>query len=177
MVPRSKLHMLAVTAMAFMCALTVSPARAGVDTETLNGLELNVASGSGTTKYLIEFVTITAGGPGTNNWFEVPYLGPSYQANFVNLTGSNLTLSDAGFFISPTQIPLDQLNVTDTPPTGSASSPFSPVPGFDGTLAPGGSFGPSVPELSTMMLLGFAGLALIFRRKSVRASWSVGNVR
>jgi PEP-CTERM motif len=162
MFDRSKLYLLSFMALA--CALFISPARAMVDSETLDGLELNVASGNGTpNKYLIEYVTISSGGQTTNNWFEVPFqsTGPSFQANFLNVGSSNLTLSNVGFFLSDTQIPLDQLNLNDYPVT--------PIPGFDGSLSPGSSFGPSVPEPSTwaMLIIGFAGLGfLAYRRKS-----------
>ena len=124
----------------------------------------NAAPTSSNVKYLIEYVTVTSGGQSTGTWFELPYSG-GYKANFTGSTGSTVDLSNAKFFLSPTEIPLDNLNSNDYPPSGSQ---FKPIPGIpDGTsLAPGASLlGASTPEPATwaMMLLGLAGVGAMLR--------------
>ena len=135
-------------------------------TMAVPGLGVDFKSGStGVTQYLIEYVTVTFGDLSTGEWFELPFQG-GYKSSFVGSTGFDVTLSDAVFFVSPTEIPLDNLNTNDYPPT---SPFFQPIPGIpDGTeLMSGGSIaGPSVPEPATwvMMVLGFLGLGFAGRR-------------
>ena len=74
-----------------------------------------------------------------------------------------MTVSNAGYFISNTEIPLDQLNTPVEPPTESAGSPFSPIPSLSGPLAPGANLSSDVsPEPGTALLVvtGLMGLAL-----------------
>ena len=90
-----------------------------------------------------------------------------------NFLLTNTTLFDeqlfnVGIFLSDTLIPLDDLNLGDTPPPGAPGSQFTDLTRFDGLiLAPGESLS-TVPEPSTwaMMMLGFAGLGLAGYRQS-----------
>ena len=78
-----------------------------------------------------------------------------------NDTDSSETLSNVGFFISPTQIPLDDLNFNGTPPTGMSGSPFMPVPSLDGkSLGAGQSTNFSTPEPSGLISMG-TGLLIV----------------
>jgi hypothetical protein len=124
------------------------------------------STGTGPTKYVIEYVTATSGGLSTGSWFELPYQG-SYQLNFIG-TGGPMTISNAGFMLSPTEIPLDQLNQNDLPPPGMPGSTFQSDPNNpDGTMIPNGG----IPEPATwaMMILGVAMVGAARRRRSAAA--------
>ena len=73
-------------------------------------------------------------------------------------TQNNLVLSQVGYMLSATEIPLEQLNGTYLPP-----SSFTPVPGVpDGTvLTYGAEISATVPEPSTLALLGVGAVALL----------------
>ncbi len=102
--------------------------------------------------------------------FDVP-AGDDYEITIQNDLGSPDDpglLSSAGFFLSPTQIPLDQLNESLYPLAGSPDSQFIPLPSLDGqSLAPGNevSADANVPEPASLTLLGAGALALIRRRR------------
>lgn len=53
----------------------------------------------------------------TTEYFESAYTTSPNNIEISNNTGDTLTLSDIGYYLSPTQIPLDQLNLTDLPPS------------------------------------------------------------
>ena len=119
------------------------------------GATLKSGSSTGPVKYLVEYITASLGGGSTGSWFELPYQG-SYSSSFIGSTGSSVTLSSAKYFTTTTQIPLDNLNIVDLPPS---SPQFSPIPGIpDGTLLTSGGTiaGPSTPEPApwTTMVLG-----------------------
>lgn len=123
------------------------------------GIKVKSNASTGPTKYLIEYVNAKVGSGTTGEWFEAPYQG-SYQASFTNGSGASVTLSNARFFTSDTQIPLDNLNVNDTPPSGGN---FQPIPGVpDGTMLPSST---PEPEAWALMLVGFAGLGGVLRRR------------
>jgi hypothetical protein len=58
----------------------------------------------------------------------------------------------AGYMISNTEIPLDQLNFGNEPPPGSMGSMWNPIPD-PGTLSPGASEDLVVPEPSSLVLI------------------------
>jgi PEP-CTERM motif len=121
-------------------------------TETLS------SNNDGSTMWRVVFVDATRDGMTTGEYMEVPQ-GSNAQVLLTNPFGGPITLSNAEFQLSPTQIPLDQLNETSLP---SAGPGWTPLPGFpDGTIL-------NVPEPSTwaMMLLGFAGLGLVGYRRA-----------
>lgn len=124
------------------------------------------ALGAGPVKYEIFFANITQGGQTVGQWFEIPYTTPSPPplAPTVN-TGGHVTLSNVGFQLSPTQIPLDNLNFDDVPPPGQPGSKFTSLPQYDGPMN-------GVPEPSTwaMVLLGFAGAGLVAYCRKARAA-------
>jgi hypothetical protein len=79
--------------------------------------------------------------------------------------GGPIFQSGAGYFLSPTEIPLDQLNSTDLPP-----SMFTPIPGFtDGEQINEGSMIDSsdidVPEPGSLVLAGVGAMVLVRRRR------------
>ena len=151
---------------ALMAALASSSALAQQASQ--DGITLSATSTSGRIQYLVGFADVWNGVSTTPAWFEVPYTAQPYRFSYLG-TGP-VTLSNVGFFISPTGIPLDQLNAPDLPPTGGAGSPFTPNSYFDSTLNPGGSE-TSVPDASsTLTLLGaaFGGVSLLSRRVAKR---------
>jgi PEP-CTERM motif len=122
---------------------------------SLPGVSTSAPSlGEGTVKYDIFFANVTQGGMTVGEWIEVPYTGtaPSFSPRLT--TGGDGTLSNVGYFLSDTLIPLDNLNIQDYPPPGTDRSPFTATPQYDGNV--------SAPEPSTwaMMLVGFAALGL-----------------
>lgn len=125
------------------------------------GVGMSSTGATGPIQYLIEYVTVTSGAESSGDWFELPYQG-SYTFKFIG-SGGPVTLSDAGYFISPTEIPLDNLNLTDEPPTGSPGSPFAPQPFLDGPI-------PGIPEPATwvMLLLGVFGVGAASRCRGQR---------
>ena len=83
-------------------------------------------------------------------------------------TDGDVTLSNVGFQLSQTLIPLDNLNFGDYPPPGSSGSNFTPLPQYDGPMS-------GVPEPSTwaMMLIGFASLGFLgYRASRVSSDWA-----
>jgi len=129
--------------------------------------------GSGGPGYLITCLEATDQSNGNSNSFceefDVP-AAPEYEVTIDNGAGDDSgLLSDAGFFISESYIPLDQLNFGFEPPPFSAGSHFIPLPGLDGQTLQGGDgigFDVTVPEPTSLPLLGAAGaLALIRRRR------------
>ena len=104
------------------------------DSFTTGGLTLTAPSGGPFYSFFDVFVDINS----TGSWFEVPVTpnGDTVQFQLQNYTGVSETLSDAGYFLSPTLIPLDDLNQTLLPPTGSPGSPFIPLPGLDTSSLP-----------------------------------------
>jgi hypothetical protein len=120
----------------------------------------NPSLGSGTVEYAIVFTQVSSNGSTTGNWFEIPYTGTLPPITLTNPTGTSETLSDAGYQLSPTLIPLDNLNFGTDPPPGYPGSPFTPTPQLDGaTVSPGGSL-TMTPEPS--MLLPLAACAGLF---------------
>lgn len=118
--------------------------------------------------YLNETITGTSTTGGV--WEELPFVGPlSFQVT--NGSAQSLTLSDVQYFVSNTQIPLDNLNFNDYPPN---SSPFILLPGLNGTVLGNGQtldVSPT-PEPSTWLLfgsgLGVLGIIAIRKKKEIR---------
>lgn len=117
--------------------------------------------GTGTVKYETFFADVTRNGQTVGEWFEVPYTGTQPTFSPQVFTPGNVTLSNVGFQLSNTEIPLDNLNFGIDPPPGSPNSPFTALPQYDGTTVA------SVPEPgSAVLAVGLAGLLLQrFRRR------------
>ncbi len=131
------------------------------------GISAYIAGGGGggpaaLDPYAILFADVTSGGNTVGQWIELPYTGSYPTLTITNYTGSAETLSNVGYFLSPTMIPLDNLNFGTTPPPGSLDSPFIPLPNLDGeTLAggdgiggAGGSVTQGLPEPSSIISMG-----------------------
>lgn len=135
-------------------------------------IDASVSTTGGSTsvfEYLVEVFTATVGAVSVTNWLEVPVpVGAQDKKVFVNPFAQDITLSDAGFMMSDTQIPLDTLNLDSLPPNDPQ---FQPIPGIpNGAILPAG--GQLVPEPSSAWLaaVGVAGLMAARRRarRSVR---------
>ena len=131
------------------------------------------------TQFITVFANVTSGGQTTGTWLEQPYTSGGPMPMLTNFTNQPLTLSNVGFFLSPTEIPLDNLNFGDMPPPGSPGSTFTPIPGDDGmTLTAGDGMGgaggsaPAVtPEPASVLSLAL-GLSLAagwFRHRASQA--------
>lgn len=137
--------------------------------------------------YLVFFAKVTDPGKTIGQWFEAPINGTDPDAASVtltNYTANSETLSDAGYYISESYIPLDQLNYNSNPPPDISGSPFIPLPSLDGTILPGGNgtggaggtiTAASLPEPSTVISMA-TGLAIV-GAAAVRRGRVAGRVR
>ena len=139
-------------------------------TVTVSGAGTVNTSGTQATTFVLLHADVASGlgaGGATGEWaeFQVPTnaMGTPY---FENDSTAPVTLSSVGYQLSPTLIPLDELNSTYEP-AGNFTSLGIP----DGTtLQPGQSV---VPEPSAIALLGVGGIGLIAcrlrRRRAAKA--------
>ncbi len=119
------------------------------------GVSVSIFNGGGAADpYAIFFTQVTTGGLTSGEWFELPYTAGTYpRLTLTNYTSSVETLSDAGYYLSPTQIPLDDLNFGSNPPPGYPGSPFTPLPNLDGqTLGAGNGIGGAGGSITTQGL-------------------------
>ena len=119
-------------------------------------------------KYAVVYVTISP--DLTGQWFELPYTptATAPKINFANNDGNPITLSNAGFQLSNTMIPLDDLNFNAEPPPGQPGSQFMPLPALDGsTLQSGGSQLVDLPEPASMVIVVIGAAGLMSRRRRI----------
>jgi hypothetical protein len=116
------------------------------------GLNTTIPQG-GATQFLI---TRWMEPNGSIGYDEIP-VGPTYTEQWTNFFGPSLTTTSSGFFLSPTLIPLDDLNPGDPV--------FGPGPGQPGSVFTANAN--LTPEPSTLALLsaGFLGVAAFGIRK------------
>ena len=122
------------------------------------------------------FVDIQVGnGPVVGQWEEVqvPPSGPPI-VEITDNTGSSETLSNVGFFLSPTLIPLEDLNNFDIPPGSNGYPGTNPLPQYDGTrIGPGHSESISLPDESpTFALLSLAAIGLLVFQRRLQSKYS-----
>ncbi len=119
---------------------------------------------------IVQLQTNIPGGASGTQWVELPIYGQTPQVQFV-AGDSPLSFSSASYFLSPTQIPLDDLNFNDLPP---ADPRFQPVPGISDGMSLGsqGSFTATLPEPGSvsMLLVGGAMCAAAGYRRWRKAS-------
>ena len=105
-------------------------------------------------QYVILATTFTAGRVSSTSWFEVPFVQSAGNPQSGLSTGPGVTLSNSGFLLSDTQIPLDQLNFGNEPPPGQPGTPFTPLPQYEGLQIPAsGSATLSLPEPGSLSLI------------------------
>ena len=107
---------------------------------------------------------------GTQYWFEEQFApGTNPSINITNTNSNTETLLDAGYFISESYIPLDQLNFGYQPPPDISGSPFTPLPSMDGQTLPGGggniNFTIPLPIPSPLALAGIGAIGLLAARQ------------
>jgi hypothetical protein len=108
----------------------------------LPGLTLDGSDLTGqTVGWAVVYADSNAGGELAGQWFEVPYTTDYFPLlTLTNHMGFAETLSNIGFFLSPTQIPLGDLNFGLFSPPGVPGSRFTSVGILDGmTLQSGQS--------------------------------------
>jgi len=120
--------------------------------------------------FIILYATIElSNGQSVSSWDEQQV--PANQPFMVGL-GNNDTLNgnqfafNVGFQFSNTEIPLDDLNLTDYPPPGQTGSMFNPLPGIpnDSEIPSGGSLESGeidTPEPSMIALFSCGALGLL----------------
>ena len=124
---------------------------------------------TGSGGYIIAYLQDT---DDVGQWLELPYTtGPtgSLMLTLSNNDSTPLTFNDYGYFLSPTFIPLDNLNFTGEPPPGHPNSPFTVLPTPPSLSAGGSEVVAATPEPSELGLLVLGGLALLARRRWLRA--------
>jgi hypothetical protein len=135
-----------------------------------------------TPPWIISYIQDTTG---VGQWSELPEPttigllsnivdGGSTTASPLDITLTNngstpMTFNNYGYFISPTFIPLDNLNFTGEPPPGQPNSPFTVLPTPPSLSAGGSEVVAATPEPSELGLLVLGGLALLARRRWLRA--------
>jgi hypothetical protein len=102
------------------------------------------------------------GGASAGEWYELPFNPTHGEITVGNNESNPITLSNVGYLISSTEIPLDQLNATDLPP-----SSFLSLPSLDGAVIPGGGIinATVVPEPPTLVLCALGSVGLVRRRR------------
>lgn len=110
---------------------------------------------SGTYDFAVVFRNEGVNGDYTEIPFEV---GAALDLSVGSFTDITITLSNVEYFISPTQIPLDDLNQTNLPPTDPRFMP-SIIP--DGSVLAPGQIASIVPEPGSLALLATGILALL----------------
>ncbi len=112
-------------------------------------------------------LTLTDADGHVTEYLILPGQPNTWQIEIANPTPDDETLANVGYYLSPTQIPLDDLNPSSLPPPDFPGSPFIPLPSLDGTtLGPGQSITVTVPEPSALALTAAgAGLGLLWLRR------------
>jgi hypothetical protein len=102
---------------------------------------LGITCTPGGSNFLVFFAEVTVGGQTVGEWNECQGSG----ITLTNSTNRAEVLSNVGYYLSTTDIPLDSLNFASFPPPNQAGTQFTGLPSIDGaTLSPGSSINVSV---------------------------------
>jgi hypothetical protein len=120
--------------------------------------------------YATFYANVTCKGETQGQWNEVSFMTgtlPTLMLN--NPTDCTEILSDVGFILSETHIPLDDLNLGGEPPPGFPGSRFTDLPGLDGTaICPGCTIDVglvSEPAAWLLLAVAWAGGVISYRRR------------
>jgi hypothetical protein len=138
--------------------------------EPVMDLQPNFTVPIGPANFAVWFLEGTVNGNKTGQWFEFPISsGTSPSFILTNPNSGTMTFDNAGYFLSPTEIPLENLNWPGEPPPGVAGSPFAMLP-VPQPLAAGASEPVTTPEPAAIAFMAAAGVLIlaIRRRRSAR---------
>lgn len=137
-----------VASIAFPIVLLAGPIQAGTDPYEI--ISATVASASDPSKTTVEY-------------YETSYTtGNNNQITITNNTGDTEVISNVGYFLSDTLIPLDQLNAASL-----SSDTFTSDPALDGTYLPNSSS--PTPEPTSIAMFGAAAAGLFLLRRPKKA--------
>lgn len=117
--------------------------------------------------YLNVYLEFVGGDPQTDGMWVTFLVNPDFAfpqdfPTMANYTGLPLTVTNAGYFLSPALPSLDEMNAIGEPPPGQTGSPFVFAPQLLGPIAP-------TPEPTSLVLLVTLGVLTAVKKKSLLA--------
>ena len=125
----------------------------------------------GPISYATFFADVSCGDQTEGQWNEVPFLtGTTPILALTNPTSCLERLSNVGFLLSITHIPLDDLNFAMEPPPGTPGSMFIDLTNLDGSdICPGCSISVTLPTpepgSGLLLVTGCAGMLVVLGRR------------